>query len=164
MDAASLIERAATPFPFFVRKLDKKSSWGHVDDKVQKRKEDVPPAIFASNNLRFSLYQIGNLDDLKRVTIALNAGRNRLKDQVDYVAFSAADLERSEIEIVGDAPGDTPCAAANSLHVDIAAISYACFEMLCHGAIDVGRPAFRVTKGEVKALIGACCFSCRGWF
>lgn len=50
-------------------------------------------------------------------------------------------------------PVETPCAAANLLHVDVSATSHSCFESLCHNAIDATRPAFRVKKGEVKVLI-----------
>lgn len=153
MDAANLTDRAATSFPFYVRKLDKKSSWGHVSDMVDDRKQKVPNAIFGGDQLRFSLYRISSVDDLKRVTIALNAGRNRLKDQVDYVAFTDDELERSDIEVINDVPGETPCATANSLHVDVCAGNYASFETLCHNAIYAKRPAFRIKKGEVKVLI-----------
>ena len=153
MDAANVEQRAAIPFPFFVRKLDKKGTWGHESDEIKARKKAVPPEVFKLGKLRFSLYEIGSLEDLKRVSIALNRKRHRLKDQVDYIAFSAEDLANSGINVIGDVPGETYCAAANALHVDIDAASYECFELLCHNAFDTNRPAFRVTRGEVKTLI-----------
>ena len=153
MDAESLPEKAGVPFPFYVRKLDKKSVWGHSSDEVESRKFSAAQAVFNPKKLRFSLYLVRSWNDLVRVTVALNAGRNRLNDQVDFIAFGANDISTASINILPEIPGETDCAAANKLHVDIEASEYSKFQAICSSTIDKNREAFRVTKKAAKKMV-----------
>ncbi len=155
MDAAELQQLAGLPFPFYVRKLDKKSSWGHESDVAEDRSAAAVKAVFDPSKLRFSLYLINNFEDLTRVTVGINAGRHRLNDQVDYVAFATDEFDLAEIELLDDVLGETPCFAANSLHVDVRAGEYSAFGKLCSDVIAKSRSAFRITKGKAKEMVSS---------
>ena len=56
-------------FPVYVRKLDKKSTWGHDSDDVSKRLEHILARFFPEADDRFSLYLVNSDDELKRVVV-----------------------------------------------------------------------------------------------
>ncbi len=145
-------ELAGLKYPFYVRKLDKRSRWGHKTDEIEERKRSVCKAIFDPAKTLFSLYQIHSDEDLKRVTIALNASRERLNDQVDYVAFKASEINFADINIIEESPGETDCVAANNLHVDVEGANGLRFLALCSAAIDANREAFRITRSNAKRM------------
>jgi len=138
-------------YPVFVRKLDKKSVWGHVSDDIGDRIPRVSSDVFSENENRFSLYSVTSDDELMRVVIGLNSFRRRLNDQMDLVAFTRAEIEEAGIVVV-ETPGNTECESANRLHVDIHAADHTAYYQLCESAITRQRPAFRVSKSEAKSI------------
>ncbi len=140
------------PFPLYLRKLDKKSRWGHPDDAIDGRVSVAAAEIFPSPDNCFSLYLIRSRADLCRVVVALNLRRNRRNDHIDVVGFLESEITASEIQIL-QVPGETECAAANALHVDISASSQDSFSRLCRLAMQAGREAVRIGKTSVAEML-----------
>ena len=138
-------------FPVFVRKLDKRSTWGHTSDAIEERLSSVVRLMFPKDNSRFSLYEVGSDDELKRVVAGLNSFRRRLKDQMDLVAFTKEELEQAGIRF-DDSPGNTGCKTADKLHVDVFASEHSAFSDLCKAVFLRERLAFRITKSEAKQI------------
>lgn len=139
-------------FPLYLRKLDKKSRWGHPDDGMKDRVAVATAEIFPDPDDEYSLYLIRSANDLCRVVVALNLRRNRPNDHVDVVGFLESEIIASEIEIL-QVPGETECAAANALHVDISPSAQDSFSRLCRLAMEAGREAVRIGKTSVAEML-----------
>lgn len=140
------------PFPLYLRKLDKKSRWGHPDDAIADRVAVATTETFPYPGNCFSLYLIRSMDDLRRVVVALNLRRNRRNNDIDLVGFLESEITASEIQIL-QVPGETDCAAANVLHVDISSSSQDSFSRLCRLAMNAGREAVRIGKTSVAEML-----------
>src|SRR5205085_1562101 len=101
------------PTPAFVRKLRRRSDWGEASDADQtQRVRDAVEKLFRSQTEPdISIYLVQNDDDLRRVALGMNAGRDSLKEAVPFVAFLPAELEAAEIR-ANQTPGNLPCAHA----------------------------------------------------
>lgn len=142
-------------YPILVRKLDKKSTWGDVSDVSGDRIEHIASHVFPAAESQFSLYQVNSDDELKRVVVGLNSYRQRLRDKIDFVAFTHAEITTAGLSIV-DSPGNTLCDAANRLHVDIVAPSpgHAAFRRLCAKVVEAHRPTFRISRVKAREMVG----------
>jgi len=140
------------PLPLYLRKLDKKSRWGHPDDAINDRVAVATAEFFPYPNNCFSLYLIRSTNDLCRVVVALNLRRNRRNDHIDLVGFLESEITASEIQIL-QVPEETECAAANALHVDISSSSQDSFTRLCRLAMEAGREAVRIGKTSVAEML-----------
>lgn len=139
-------------YPLYVRKLDKKSSWGDGSDPGDARLDRVLMSLFPPNEMKYSLYLLRSDTDLARVVVGLNSYRDRLNDKVDLIAFTGPELQAAEISF-DDALGDTNCIAANKLHTDVSAVTRDSYERLCKAAFDINRPAVRIGKVEAKEMV-----------
>ncbi len=152
--SAPLAERIGVEFPVFVRKLDRKSVWGGNGDAVDERVAKAASGIFPSADSWFSFYRVASMSELGTVVVALNAYRDRLSKAIDLIAVTPREFELAGIEI-DNAAGQTDCALANKLHVDVGGVSNEQFSVLCQEMISAGRPAFRVGKVDVKKMVAS---------
>ena len=144
-------------FPFLVRKLDKRSSWGHQGD--DSRASKVSKRIFPEVEAVYSLFKVGSYEDLVLVSIGLNSTRQSLTSNIFYVAFGEAELAQHKINILQNL-GQTACRQANQLHIDIAGNS-ADLEALCSQAMAAQRNVFSVSKGQAKRIVeGVSWYNC----
>jgi len=149
----TLIHRFGTDGPAYIRKLDKKSTWGDRTDTPEERLIKTVDGVFPSSGepQRYSFYWAASDEELKRIVVALNGFRHRKNDKIDFIAFTKDELVSANISIC-EVPGDTECKAANRLHIDVKASVYKAYSSLCQMAFSVNRVAFRVSKPEAKAM------------
>lgn len=136
-------------FPAVVRKLDRKSSWGHQDDAIDDRVVNAVGAIFPSD--RVSFYRLSSLMDLERVVVGFNMKRDRRKSRIAFVGFTEDELLACKLDIISGIAGDTDCLWANGLHIDVVG-SIDKFSILCRNAFVANRDAFQVSQGDSKNL------------
>ena len=74
-----------------------------------------------------------------------------MKDQIDLVAFTLDEVGEAGLS-VDHCEGDTDCATANRLHVDVYGSDHAAYATLCQAVFSRQRPAFRITKSEAKRM------------
>ena len=71
------------PTPAYVRKLRRRSDWGEpTDDQGQRIKDAVEKLFRSQAELEISIYLVNNDEDLRRVALGMNAGRDSLKEAV----------------------------------------------------------------------------------
>lgn len=154
MDDVSLLARMGTnTFPSLVRKLDKKSDWGHASSPTIGRASTAAAKVFPRAKDAYSFYRVNSYDDLAKVVIGLNSNRNRLKEKMDLIAFTEAELLACDISI-SETQGKTTCKTANSMHVDAHSMSFDSFIGLCGNSMDGNRESFRISKTEVGNMLG----------
>lgn len=137
--------------PVYLRKLDKRSHWGHSEDPHESRIETAVREVFHPNEMGFSLFKAANDADLYRIVIGLNSLRASLSQQIDFVAFTESVIAAAGIRLSVTA-GETNCHSANRLHVDGSATRDSSLRQLCQDLFAVNRQAFRVTKSEASAI------------
>jgi hypothetical protein len=137
--------------PVYLRKLDKRSHWGHSEDPSDSRTETAVAEVFHPSETAFSLFKAVNDEDLYRIVVGLNSLRASLSQQIDFVAFTESELLSAGITL-SVTPGETTCHAANRLHVDGSASGDDSLRQLCHALFGANRAAFRVTKSEASEI------------
>lgn len=127
--------------PVFIRKLTRKSHWG--DDSVQKDRLGLAVSnMFNASDSTFSFYRVETVTQLAQVAIGLNSNRDSLREQIDFVPFTEAEL--NGLRVVEN-KGETACDAANKLHVDVIAQIQELSDM-CEMAMINKRIARRLSK------------------
>jgi hypothetical protein len=140
------------PTPAFVRKLRRRSDWGEpADDQGQRVKGAVQKLFRLQTEPDISIYLVNNDDDLRRVALGMNAGRDSLKEPVPFVAFLPAELGAAAIQ-ASPTPGNLPCAHASGLHHDIQATDDQ-LAQLCATAMQKGRVVGNCSKGMMTEVI-----------
>lgn len=138
--------------PVYIRKLPKKSCWGHADDALAAR---LPAAVDdgfkEGDDARYSVFLVENDDDLHRVLLGLNSTRQKLTERIPVVAFLPDELQSFGITMERT-DGKTLCLHANQLHFDIIA-QRDHLTALCEQAMSASRSAANVTKNQLKALV-----------
>jgi hypothetical protein len=137
--------------PVYLRKLDKRSHWGHSEDPRDSRTETAVAEIFQPSEMAFSLFKAANDDDLYRIVVGLNSLRASLSQQIDFVAFTESEIASAGIRL-SETPGETTCHSANRLHVDGSATRDSSLRQLCQDVFATNRQAFRVTKSEASEI------------
>jgi hypothetical protein len=137
-------------FPLYIRKIDKRSAWTPEVMAEEDRPLEAANRGFPRSEKKFSLYLVSTFDELKRVTVGLNSFRRRLKEQVDFIAFTRDELDGIQACLL-DAVGATGCDTANRLHVDIQIADYAKCVELCEEVMGRERTSFRVSKKDAKS-------------
>lgn len=139
------------PPPAFVRKVRRRSDWGQPGDGQELRVKDAVEKLFRSQaEPELSVYLVECDDDLRRVALGLNAGRDSLKEAVAFVAFLPAEIRSLGIQC-DHTPGNAnlPCPHANSLHHDLVATDDQLMT-LCESAMKAGREAGNCSPGAMK--------------
>lgn len=110
----------------------------------------------------FSIYLINTDEDLRRVTLGINAGRPSKTEVLPLVAFLPNEFANLRITLT-QTPGNLYCGYANSLHYDFAADN-AILANLCETAMKKGRLAGNCAKAMMKdALVEATKENCRSF-
>jgi hypothetical protein len=149
----SLSDIVQPPTPVYLRKLDRKTDWGSDDVPSEVRAEDVVRLVFHRNTHPYSVYLVGSDEDLRRVIIGMNGGRQSLSSESYFIALHPGDLG-----VIGlraehtPAEGATACKFANSLHHDIVAEEPEITALCVHLFRD-GRRVRYFSKGRTKLLI-----------
>ena len=134
--------------PVFIRKLTRKSHWG--DDSVQE--DRLGPALsnmFDASDSTFSFYRVETVTQLAQVAIGLNSKRGSLREQIDFVPFTEAEI--SGLRLVQN-KGETECDAANKLHVDVVA-GIQELSAMCEMAMKNKRLAGRLSKNWIAGKL-----------
>ena len=133
--------------PLFLRKVARVSRWD---------KGDLERAmnVFKDPEGEPSLWKVGNDTELRRVAIALNEGRNSLREPLQLLPIHQGDLEAAGITHIDQTSGERRCVAADSLHY-VAKMTTKTIEKLCRHLLFVKkRQLGRCTKGQMrKALV-----------
>ena len=137
--------------PVFLRKLDKRSHWGHSDDPRSLRIDTAVAEVFDPCEKPFSFFRAANDEELYRIVVGLNSLRASLSQQIDFVAFTEFEILSAGIQLSVTA-GETSCHSANRLHVDASAPSITSIRQLCDDVFNANRQAFRVTKSEASDI------------
>lgn len=142
-------------FPVYLRKLDKRSHWGHPDDPRDLRIETAVADVFHPSAAAFSLFRAANDEDLYRIVVGLNSLRKSLSQQIDFVAFTESEIVSAGIHL-SVTPGETTCHSANRLHVDASATRVDSIRHLCRDLFNANRQAFSFTlrsTGKASGLL-----------
>lgn len=135
----------------FLRKIDRKSDWGHDADIQTERLGNAVSKVFHGCDNRFSIYCVDNNDDLRAVVVGLNSGRHSPNQQLDFVAFTEDEFQTVGIELERTA-GKTNCGQANRLHLDAHFKDVIDLSRLCQLAMYTKRLPFRISRSEAKSL------------
>jgi hypothetical protein len=130
--------------PFFLRKLPRKNSWGDPSTPLERRVEEVVRTVFLRDPKPYSLFQVATDEELRRVTMGVNSGRDSLKEDVAYIPILAEELETAGIR-VDQTAGDTRCVLANRLHRDIPAED-ASLRNLCRMILQANRSVLSLSS------------------
>lgn len=148
----TFIDRFGTGgLPAYIRKLDKKSTWGNCSDDPGERVAKTVRGVFPPAEPLYSFFLARSDEDLNRVVAALNGSRLSPNNKIDFVAFTEEELLGVGVKIL-DSPGDTDCKTANSLHVDVQASDHSAYSCLCQKAFATKRKSFRISKPEAKKM------------
>lgn len=140
------------PAPVFVRKLRRRNDWGEGNnDQAQRVKDAVEKLFRLQPEPQISVFLINSDEDLRRVALGLNAGRDSLREAVAFVAFLPSELQANAVQ-PSKTPGNLPCGHANNLHHDIVATDEQ-LTKLCETAIENGRVAGNCSQGMMKDVI-----------
>jgi hypothetical protein len=116
------------------------------------RVQDAVSKLFrAQAEPDISVYLINTDDDLRRVVLGMNAGRDSLKEAVPLVAFLPTEFESVGIQVT-QTPGNLPCDYANKLHHDLVATDTQLVQ-LCERAMRSGRVSGNCSKGSMNDII-----------
>jgi hypothetical protein len=149
----SLSDIVQPPTPVYLRKLDRKADWGSEDVPPELRAEDVVRLVFHRHTHPYSVYLVRSDEDLRRVIIGMNSGRQSLSSESYFIALYPDDL--GVIGLRADhtpEEGATACKVANSLHHDIVAYESEIAALCVHLFRD-GRRVQYFSKGRTKLLI-----------
>jgi hypothetical protein len=143
------------PTAVYLRKLDRKTDWGSDETPQQERVQDVVRLVFHPDTHPYSVYLVQSDEDLHRVIIGMNGGRQSLASESYFIALQPDDLDAVGLHAVHTpAEGTTRCRYANSLHYDICA-SEPEIVVLCLHLFRDGRRVRYISKGSTKLLIPA---------
>ena len=135
--------------PVFVRKLRRRGDWGDEADDLTTRAINAVNKVFRTPpEPVISVYLVNCDEDLRRVALGINAGRDSLTEPVPFVAFPVAELYAVGIEI-RETLGILPCAFANRLHRDLVATDEQ-LEKMCEAAMRNGRMVGNCSSGMMK--------------
>lgn len=151
----SLADIVQPPMAVYLRKLDRKTDWGSEETPPEERAEDVVRLVFQPDSNSYSVYLVRSDEDLHRVIIGMNGGRQSLSSESYFIALQPGDLDA--IGLHADhtpAEGATNCRYANSLHHDIVA-SESEIVALCLRLFRDGRRVRYISKGKTRLLIPA---------
>lgn len=139
--------------PVYIRKLRRRGDWGYADDanQPQRVRDAVDKVFFSTTNPHVSLYLIESDDDLRRVALGLNAGRDSLKEAICFVALLPDELSQCGISAM-PTPGTLTCPAANRLHHDTTP-TVEQLTQLCDLAMKNGRDVGHCSKGMMNDVI-----------
>ena len=143
---------ASMSAPVILRKLDKRSHWGHEADDAESRIATATADVFESGAQPFSLFRAADDEQFYRIVVGLNARRASLAQQIDFVAFTESEIVSAQIEL-SETEGETECGAANRLHVDASPLTSESISQLCRETFATNRQAFRVTKSEASEIV-----------
>jgi len=120
--APSLSDIVMPHKPVYLRKLDRKADWGNDELPPAQRIEDAVRLVFHRDTHPYSVYLVRTDEDLRRVIIGMNGGRQSLSSESYFIALHAEDLQAVGLH-ASHTPGEgiTACGFANSLHHDIVA-------------------------------------------
>ena len=142
---------AGLNLPVFLRKIDRKGDWGHDVDSVEQRLGQAVSKIFHGCESCFSVYTAASVDDLRAIVVGLNSGRQSSSQQIDFLAFTADEIQTTGIRLVQTA-GETDCHRANRLHLDAHFRDTIDLLRLCKFAMDSKRVSFRISRGDAKQI------------
>src|SRR3954451_16597244 len=91
--APSLSDIVQPPKPVYLRKLDRKADWGSDDLPPAQRVEDAVRLVFHRETHPYSVDLVRTDEDLHRVIIGMNGGRQSLSSESYFIALHAEDLE-----------------------------------------------------------------------
>ena len=152
MTLPTVVDTLQIQAPAYVRKLRRRSDWGDPSDEPAQRAKVAVEKLFRTQSQpEISIYLISNDEDLRRVALGMNAGRDSLKESVPFVAFRSEELRTLGIEAT-QTPGDLPCGHASSLHYDMIATDDQLLT-LCSKAMTCGRVAANCTTGMMKEVV-----------
>lgn len=139
--------------PVFLRKMNKKTDWGSDETPSVERVSDIIELVFSRKTQPFSVFLVQSDEDLHRVIVGMNGGRDSLTAESHFVAILEGELIGAGIRI-DHTPhnGITNCRFANSLHHDLHASDEE-LRVLCLSLIDAGRKATTFTKGRTKIIV-----------
>ena len=143
---------ASMRVPVFLRKIDKRSHWGHETDSAESRIATASADVFKSGGQLFSLFRVADDEQFYRIVVGLNARRASLAQQIDFVAFTESEIVSAQIELL-ETEGETECVAANRLHVDASPMTSHSISQLCQEAFAVNRQVLRITKSEASEIV-----------
>jgi hypothetical protein len=133
--------------------MNKKTDWGSDETPPDQRVSDIIDVVFNRKTYPYSVYLVQSDEELHRVIIGMNGGRESLTAESHFVAIHAHELESSGIRI-DHTPGEgvTSCRFANSLHHDLPAENDQ-LKALCLSLIAAGRKAATFTKGRTRVIV-----------
>lgn len=104
----------------FARKVDRASWWAADPSAVGDTdpNEFVADLVFPSDQGTVSVYRVRSPDDLVRVAVGMNSNRSSLTEKLFLLLIPEPLVLEAGIEI-RESPGETNCACANRLHVDL---------------------------------------------
>ena len=148
----ALADLVQPPGPVFLRKLNKKSDWGSDETPADERATDLIALVFHRKTYPYSVYLVESDEELHRVIIGMNGGRESLTAESHFVAIHPHELKATGIRVDHTPDGGmTRCRFANSLHYDLTPEDYQ-LRALCVGLIAAGRKAATSTEGRTKMI------------
>ena len=149
----TLADLIQPPGPIYLRKLNKKTDWGSDETPPDERVSDIIHLVFNRVTYPYSVYLVRTDEELRRVIIGMNGGRESLSAESHFLAIQDAELDAASIEVTHTPlEGITRCQFANLLHHDLQAGNKQ-LETLCLRLIATGRKAATFTKGRTKAIV-----------
>lgn len=146
--------------PIFVRKVTRRHHWrGDEAMTNDERVEHAAAAVFTNDGGRVSVFKVDNAEDFHRIAIGLNSGRGSLKEQLDILGITSADIEASGLRLE-KTEGETACLHANERHYDLI-YDEAAIEWLVRHLIEQGRLDHRYKKQMERAAHAALAIGCR---
>ncbi len=149
----TLADLVQPPGPVFLRKMNKKTDWGSDETPPDERVSDIIDLVFNRRTYPYSVYLVRSDEELRRVIVGMNGGRESLTAESHFIAIRADELEAAGIRN-DHTPGEgiTSCSFANSLHHDLPAENDQ-LKTLFYSLIAAGRKAATFTKGRTKAIV-----------
>jgi hypothetical protein len=141
--------------PVYLRKLDRKADWGSDETPQAERATDAVRLVFDPRTYPYSVYRVQSDEDLRRVIIGMNGGRQSLSAESYFLALYPEDLAAVGIH-ADHSPraGITRCRYANFLHHDLSASDDQALALCLH-LIKRGRKVVYFSKGRTTLIIAA---------
>src|SRR3954465_4989239 len=83
--------------PVFLRKMNKKTDWGSDETPPDERVSDIIDVVFNRKTHPFSVYLVQSDEELHRVIVGMNGGRESLTAESHFVAIRGAELAAAGI-------------------------------------------------------------------
>ena len=144
----------ALEFPsVYLRKLQRKADWGSEETLIHERVGVVASLVFDRETYPFSVFLVTTDEELHRVIIGMNGGRQSLSADSSFLMMHPDDLAAAGLEAT-HTPGEgmTACHHANLLHYDIEASDQE-IKMLCKHLIQQQRKVHYFSRGRTKLLV-----------